>query len=204
MQCSNLFIMRITGGRARGITLKCPRGETRPATDAMRESLGSSLSVCIPEARVLDLYAGTGAYGLELLSRGAASVAFVESHVAVMRVLRENAGAVCRALGMDAQACIRRHASEARAFLRREATGSQRVLYDFIVADPPYAQLEAFYQSSSALVAEVLARHGNARFILEMPGEEPERQFEGLVLLKRLGKRKGNGPSLCVYGWPED
>ena len=70
--------MRICGGAARGITLRVPKGDlVRPATDGMRQSLFSSLGARVPDARVLDLFAGSGAYGLEAVSRGARAGMFV-------------------------------------------------------------------------------------------------------------------------------
>ena len=71
--------MRITGGAARGIPLRAPKGsQTRPATDRMREAIFSRLGHRVSQARVADLYAGTGSYGLEALSRGATQVHFFE------------------------------------------------------------------------------------------------------------------------------
>ena len=64
--------MRITGGSARGIPLSLPKGDAvRPATDALRQAVFSSLAARVPGTRFLDLFAGSGAYGLEALSRGA-------------------------------------------------------------------------------------------------------------------------------------
>ena len=74
--------MRITGGKARGIRLKTPprkNAQTRPATDRLRESLFSSLGDQIIGSHCLDLFAGTGSYGLEALSRGALFCGFIES-----------------------------------------------------------------------------------------------------------------------------
>ena len=66
--------MRVTGGLARGIPLRVPaKGGVRPATDYIREAVFNSLAAFVPGTHVLDLFAGTGAYGLEALSRGAAS-----------------------------------------------------------------------------------------------------------------------------------
>ena len=72
--------MRITGGKARGIPLASPKGDaTRPATDQLREAVFSSLGARIEGAQVADLFAGTGAYGLEAMSRGAIGGIFVEA-----------------------------------------------------------------------------------------------------------------------------
>ena len=89
--------MRITGGRARGIKLKVPNKKiTRPATDRMREAVFSSLGASVQNSQVLDLFAGTGSYGLEALSRGAAGVCFVENNRAAIKCLEINTAAVTR------------------------------------------------------------------------------------------------------------
>jgi 16S rRNA (guanine966-N2)-methyltransferase len=82
--------MRIIAGTAGGIPLKVPQGDTRPTTDRVREALFSMLSDHIENARVLDLFAGSGSLGIEALSRGAASTLFVEQNRAATDVLRAN------------------------------------------------------------------------------------------------------------------
>ena len=94
--------MRISGGLARGITLAVPKGEvTRPATDGMRQSVFSSLASAVPGARFLDLFAGSGAYGLEALSRGAVGGVFVEQNPRAVACVRKNIEAVCKSLGRE-------------------------------------------------------------------------------------------------------
>jgi len=83
--------MRIIAGAARGRRLKSPdTKETRPATDRVREAVFSSLGSWVEEAAVADLYAGSGSYGLEALSRGASSAVFVENGRKALQALREN------------------------------------------------------------------------------------------------------------------
>ena len=83
--------MRITGGEARGIPLVLPRGDAvRPATDAMRQAVFSSLGARVPGARFLDLFAGSGACRLEALSRGASGGTFVEKNPQAVACLRRN------------------------------------------------------------------------------------------------------------------
>lgn len=83
--------MRIIGGAAKGRRLRTRRGlDTRPMMDRVREAIFSSLGDLVDGARVLDLYAGSGSLGLEALSRGAASVVFVENDRAALAVLRSN------------------------------------------------------------------------------------------------------------------
>src|SRR4051794_14982786 len=102
--------MRVVGGRLGGRRLTAPRGErTRPTSDRVREALFSILGPLEGDA-VLDLYAGSGALGIEALSRGAGAATFVDSAPAAVRAIRHN----LEALDLDAE--VRR--ADARAFLR--------------------------------------------------------------------------------------
>ena len=92
--------MRITGGQARGIPLTLPKGDAvRPATDALRQAVFSSLAARVPGVRFLDLFAGSGAYGLEALSRGDSGAVFVEKDARTAGFIRGNIAAVCKSLG---------------------------------------------------------------------------------------------------------
>src|SRR5215208_1251328 len=87
--------MRIVAGRWRGRRLEAPAGSAvRPTSDRVREAWMSIVNASLPDARVLDLFAGTGALGLEALSRGAAHVDFVESAATSLRILRQNVDAL--------------------------------------------------------------------------------------------------------------
>ena len=89
--------MRISGGAARGVTLQVPKGDlTRPATDGMRQAVFSSLAARLPDARFVDLFAGSGAYGLEAFSRGAAGGVFVEQNAKAAACIRKNIAAVAK------------------------------------------------------------------------------------------------------------
>ncbi|HEY9155314.1 MAG TPA: RsmD family RNA methyltransferase, partial [Opitutaceae bacterium] len=91
--------MRISGGDARGITLRVPKGDAvRPATDGMRQAVFSSIAARVPGAVFLDLFAGSGAYGLEALSRGAGRGYFVEKSNPAVQCLRQNLAAVCKSV----------------------------------------------------------------------------------------------------------
>ncbi len=85
--------MRIIAGAAGGITIRVPQAVTRPTMDRTRQALFSMLGDIVVGARVLDLFAGSGALGLEALSRGAAHAVFVEHHRAAAQVIRENLAA---------------------------------------------------------------------------------------------------------------
>jgi 16S rRNA (guanine966-N2)-methyltransferase len=121
--------VRIVGGRWRGRTLAAlPDERVRPTTDKVREAWMSILGAALPDARVLDLFAGTGALGLEALSRGARSVDFVDEAAASLRILRENAER------LGALPHVTLHRADALAFAARLAPAA----YDVAFADPPY------------------------------------------------------------------
>lgn len=122
--------MRIVAGRWKGRRIEAPPGETvRPTGDRVREAWMSIVHPMLPDARVLDLCAGSGALGLESLSRGAAQCDFVEQSPRVLKVLQNN----LELLGGHAGARI--HRDEAVRFV----SGLPAEAYDVAFADPPYA-----------------------------------------------------------------
>ena len=127
-------LTRIIAGAARGRRLAVPKGTvTRPTSDRAREGLFATVTTIhgpLHGARVLDLYAGSGAVGLEALSRGAARVVFVESDARAAQVIRANLASV--ALPGGELAC-----GQVRRFLDR-GPGAEAA-FDLAVADPPYA-----------------------------------------------------------------
>lgn len=126
--------IRITGGDWRGRQIKVPRADVRPAQERVRLAVFSSLAGRVPGARVLDLFAGTGAYGLEALSRGAALATWVESDRRVLEALRENVASLCGPGSLqDRSAGV--VAADVLQFLARYGSGAP---YDLIFADPPY------------------------------------------------------------------
>lgn len=129
--------MRVTGGILRGRLLKAPRGdEVRPTQDRVRQAVFSSLADRIPGVAFLDLFAGTGAVGLEAWSRGAARVDWVEGGAKVFPVLLTNLEALCGTdTGKTADQQWKAHRSDAFRFIEG-LRGTQS--YDVIFADPPY------------------------------------------------------------------
>ena len=123
--------MRITGGLLRGRILEVPGGGLRPTQDKVRAALFSMLGAGVVEARVLDLFAGSGAMGLEAWSRGAESVCWVESDRRVFSVLQKNVRELCADPGRPVR-CV---CSEVFSFLRRHEPPAPFML---VLADPPY------------------------------------------------------------------
>jgi len=165
--------MRVTGGRLAGRRLRAPRGSAvRPTSDRVREALFARLGD-LDGAAVLDLFAGTGALGIEALSRGAAEVTFVERAGPALACLEANLAELGltsegRVLGAGVTAALRR--------LGREA-----VRFDLVLLDPPYASGEA-EAVLAALVAEDLLRP-EATVVLEADRHHPVGAVPGLALL---------------------
>src|SRR5918999_1949558 len=121
--------MRVIAGRYGGRRLQAPPGDaTRPTSDRVREALFSVLGGRVDGARVLDLFAGSGALGIEALSRGAAEATFVDSAPASIRAVRANLDA------LGAAAEVRR--ADARRFLGAASAAARQ--YDLVFLDPPY------------------------------------------------------------------
>lgn len=127
--------MRLTGGQDRGRKVRAPRGlHTRPTASRVREALFNILGPPV-DAVVLDLFAGTGALGLEALSRGAASAVFVERDSRALGVLIRN----LKDLGFQDRAQVK--ASNVHAALLR--LGQESIRFSWVFVDPPYATAEA-------------------------------------------------------------
>ena len=143
--------MRIVAGRWGSRRIEAPRGpQTRPTSDRVREALFSILAERVEGARVLDLFAGSGALGLEALSRGAAQVTFVDSAPAAIRAVRANLD------DLGATAEVRR--VDALRFLRA-ASGEARH-YDLVLLDPPYRLAPRLGRELSEALPALLAHDG--------------------------------------------
>jgi len=178
--------MRVIGGRLGGRRLKAPRGRgTRPTSERVREALFAMLGD-LAGASVLDLFAGTGALGIEALSRGAAGVVFVERDAAGVRVLEEN----LRALGLAREQAQVRRADALRAL---RAARARRENYDLVLIDPPYAQARAWGPELSALLPALLAPAARvvvesdhrARLVLDLPLERERRYGDTSITIHR-------------------
>lgn len=159
---------RIIAGTAGGTRLHSVPGDgTRPTTDRVKEALFSKLESynIIHDARVLDLFAGSGSLGIESASRGAHVVHLVEMDARAVAVCRQNAEAVNRALNKPA---VKVHHAKVESFLQHESAGG----WDLVFIDPPYD----FSQSKLSHVLEQLAPHmaEEAVVVVERSARSPE------------------------------
>jgi len=158
--------MRVIAGSHRGRRLSGPDGTSlRPTSDKVRQAIFSILGTQIVGSRFLDLYAGTGAVGIEALSRGASAVTFVESNPKAVQLLWKNLG-TCQLLDR-AQV----HVKQTAVFLnQKDCWGTP---YDILFADPPYAALEELevmiHSSRTGLLSEHATMIIEQDFRAELP-----------------------------------
>jgi len=169
--------MRIVAGSRKGARIFAPKGlDTRPTSDRVREAVFNLLGP-VDDAEVLDLYAGSGAMGLEALSRGAARVTFVESDREAAETIVKNLDK----LELEGAVVLREDAGRK---LAADAAGGRR--YDLVLVDPPYAMLSRILPALAAHLPVVLAENGVA--VVESDSrEEPD-----LPLPKRTSRRYGS------------
>ena len=166
--------MRIIAGTHKGARIFAPRGaHTRPTGDRVREAAFDLIGP-VDGATVLDLYAGSGAMGLEALSRGASSAVFVDSDRAACRTIEQNVAK----LGV---AGVRVVCDDALRFLATE-----RGSYDLVLVDPPYEMVESLRMRLAIYLPQVVAEDGVVVFETAA-GDEPE-----LPLTKRTSRRYGS------------
>ena len=178
--------MRITGGQARGIPLTIGKArQVRPATDRMREAVFSSLGPRVHGASFLDLFAGSGSYGLEALSRGAGEGLFVEKNPLALQALQDNVKAVLKSLGYP-------EGLEPKTIRRDVLRFTSNRRFDIIFMDPPYELARSHSGALLELVAGLLAADGV--LVYELPGDlDPS--ASGWTCFKRIGKSGTNEPS---------
>jgi 16S rRNA (guanine966-N2)-methyltransferase len=168
--------VRVVAGLYGGRRLIAPPGDaTRPTSDRVREALFSVLGPAVAGARVLDLFAGSGALGIEALSRGAATAVFVDRAPAAIKAVRTNLAAI----GIEAD--VRR--LEARAALR--AASARAEAYDLVFLDPPYRRAAALGLKLSEALPAVLAP--GARVVSESDRREPLELTLALTDERRYG-----------------
>lgn len=188
--------MRIVGGEWRGRQLEAPdgRGVTRPTTDRMRESMASMIlsarGLDLGGAHVLDAFAGSGAMGLELLSRGAASCTFVDADRGAAARVRRN----CKALGAGPRGVVVRGDA-----LRLATAGLPGAPFDVVFLDPPYAMGADVVSSVVSGLAASGQLSAGCVVCYERAAEAPGLEVAGLEARKT--KRHGiTSVDLGVYG----
>ena len=160
-----------------------PKGDTvRPATDGMRQAVFSSIAPRVPGACFLDLFAGSGAYGLEALSRGAEEGYFVEKNARAAGCLRQNIAAVCKSLQRGEDGLLVAQVDALDWALPEGATTP-----DLVFIDPPYEVIEAVAPRLFAKLTEMLQPKVDPVIVFEMPGEM-ELSPVDWTCVKRLGK----------------
>jgi 16S rRNA (guanine(966)-N(2))-methyltransferase RsmD len=185
--------MRIIAGRLKGRRLKPPAWSgLRPTSDRLRETLFNVLGPSIAGARVLDLYAGTGALGIEALSRGAELVVFVDCDRRATALVADN---LVRCGLENGYAIIRARAAQAV----EQFVQSAHEPFDIVLLDPPYApESRSSVDATLAATGRVLARTGVA--VLEHPRRrQPPAVLEDLVLSRSL---LAGDSVLSFYGHP--
>jgi len=180
--------MRVTGGELRGRAITAPStASLRPTQDRVREALFNILAPEIAGADFLDLFAGTGAVGLEALSRGARRATFVESNRRHLAILDANVAA----LGTASRAEV--VAADAYRWIASRQGGSFSIAF----ADPPYALGE---ERGYASVLEALASHGVVRpgglFVAEMTAVQKAEEAPGWDLLR---DRTYGRTRICIW-----
>ncbi len=176
--------MRVVGGRLGGRRLETPRGRaTRPTPERVREALFSILAN-VDGARVLDLFAGSGALAIEALSRGAAEATLVDSSGAAIAAIRRNLDA----LGLVAEV----RGQRALSFLQGARDGARQ--YDLVFLDPPYRHAAALGRELSTALVPVLAP--DARVVAESGRRAPLE----LGALTTLDERRYGDTLIRIHG----
>jgi 16S rRNA (guanine966-N2)-methyltransferase len=172
---------RIISGFAGSLVLKVPRSGTRPTSDRVREAIFSALDArdVLPGAHVVDLYAGSGALGLEAASRGAASVTLVERASGAASICRANAALVRRVAPADAAPEITVASQSAQAFLDHTPGG-----FDVVFLDPPYDLGPS--ELAKALASLSRSLNPGAIVMVERSSRSPEPDWpDGIALDRR-------------------
>lgn len=169
--------MRIVSGLLGGRTLRAPPGDTRPTQEKVRAAIFSSLAIFVPERRVLDLFAGSGALGLEAWSRGAAHAEFVENAPSALRTLKQNLAT------LGTPPSFRVHATDVFRLLEGHPPA---LPFHLILADPPYR--EALEGNYAVRIANLLACNHwlepDGVFVFETEGHAPPPDLPSWTLLR--------------------
>ncbi|PDQ36035.1 MAG: 16S rRNA (guanine(966)-N(2))-methyltransferase RsmD [Candidatus Lumbricidophila eiseniae] len=197
---------RIISGFARSLALRVPTSGTRPTSDRVREAIFSSLTsrIDLTATHVLDLYAGSGALGLEAASRGATTVTLVEKARLAADICRRNADAVRDASrGAAAPPAIRVITKAVTAFLTQAQSETTPLTprvtgVDVVFFDPPYELLDSALARELALLVPLL--NDDALVIVERSSRSPEPSWPRGI---RLDNRRDYGDTTCWWALAE-
>ena len=177
--------LKVIAGSARGRPLRTPRGlTTRPTAGRARQALFNILGD-LADLDVLDLYAGSGALGIEALSRGARQATFVEFDHAALACIRQNLSE------LDFEDCAR--VLPVRVEAARKALGD--ATFDLVLCDPPWADMAAAWTQIERWVFSESLRPGG-RLVLEHPASSPPAELAGATLLKQ---RSWGDTGMTIY-----
>ena len=168
--------MRIIAGSRKGARIFAPKSAARPTGDRVREAAFNLIGP-VDDMAVLDLFAGSGAMGLEALSRGAGSAVLVEPDREAQRAIERN----LEKLGLTGATLLK---TDARRALSAEAAAGRR--YDLVLVDPPYRMLDSLLPMLSTYVPAVLAEDGLVVL------ETPKREHPELPLRERTSRTYGS------------
>lgn len=184
--------MQITGGYAKGIHLMIPkRTNIRPSTGCLREAVFSTIGCNIKDKICVDLFAGTGVYGLEAISRGAKKLWFVENHYSNIYYLKRNI--FCVKQSLESKSLI----SKISFCSAENWCSGNKLLFDFIFMNPPYCKIQNFNFTFWFYIKKLLFLHKKSSLILEMPNNQSiPRHLSDLRVMKVIGKNKKSSSSV--------
>ena len=186
---------RVIAGSARGVRLRAPGAGTRPLADRVKQTLFAILEPDLPGARVLDLFAGSGAAGIEALSRGAASAVFVEKDAGAAAVIEANLRAT--SLTGPAATVVR---ADALTWLGRPTPPDAP--FDLVIVDPPYAETDLLIRTLEALGAADAPLAPGARVVAKHFWRDRPPDQIGLLASER--DRRFGETALTFYRREED
>lgn len=172
--------MRIIAGCKKGLKLFAPEGEeiTRPTSDRAKEALFGSLQFTLTDASVLDMFAGSGALGIEALSRGAAFAAFIDENKTAIECIRRN----IKNAGFEGKSCIIN--SEFDSAIKRLAGEGKK--FDFVFIDPPYKS--GLYEKAFLMLDEFGLIDDNSKIIAEHSEDIAVPEIYRTIKTKKYGK----------------
>jgi 16S rRNA (guanine(966)-N(2))-methyltransferase RsmD len=186
---------RVIAGSARGARIRAPGAGTRPLADRVKQTLFAILEPDLEGARVLDLFAGSGAAGIEALSRGAASAVFVEKDPGAASVIEANLRAT--SLSGPAAQVVR---ADVVAWLGRASEADAP--FDLVIADPPYAETDLLVRTLEALGAADAPLVSGARVVAKHFWRDRPPDRIGLLASER--DRRFGETALTFYRREED